>query len=62
MIAKDIQRIIASTDAQTATKEIINLCIKDKISLLESCIEHPTKPGYKRKDILEKIKIFKSLL
>lgn len=32
---------------------------EDIINLLESLVEHPTKPGYKRRDILKVIEQFK---
>ena len=32
---------------------------EEVITLLESLVEHPTKPGYKRKDILKVIEQFK---
>jgi len=35
--------------------------IKAQIEILESCIEHPNKPGYKRHDIINKIKALKQL-
>jgi hypothetical protein len=42
-------------------KVIYKLHLESQIELLETCIEHPTKPGYKRHDILDKIKQLKKL-
>jgi len=33
--------------------------IKAQIEVLELHIEHPTKPGYKRHDVLDRIKLLK---
>ncbi len=38
---------------------VIDLIRKFTIRELEDCIEHPTKPGYRRHDILNKIKLYK---
>jgi hypothetical protein len=32
---------------------------EDVINILESLVEHPTKPGYKRRDIMKFIEQFK---
>jgi hypothetical protein len=38
------------------------LIIQAQIDILSEHIEHPNKPGYKRKDILDKIKLLKNKL
>ncbi len=35
--------------------DITNYIAREQIKLLKSVIEHPTKPGYKRHDVLAKI-------
>ncbi len=51
-IDKLLQKIEAQHDSKT----------KDKIELLEKFIVHPNKPGYKRNDIVSKIKELKKQL
>lgn len=34
---------------------IHEIYLKSQIRILKSCVEHPTKPGYQRHDILKKI-------
>jgi hypothetical protein len=41
---------------ETSCKEIYKLHLESQLELLESLIEHPTKPEYKRYDVLDKIK------
>ena len=47
---------VSIEQAKIITKKIYNLCLQSQIDLLKECVEHPTKPGYKRHDILNKIK------
>lgn len=42
--------------------KIYRLHIQSQINLLEECVEHPRKPGYRRHDILYKIKNLKKKL
>lgn len=65
MTQQEIEKIIIDTNADEWTKpakEIYKLHLEDEIKLLESVLEHPTKPGYKRHDIIEKIKILQQEL
>ena len=41
-------------------KKIYKLHLQSQIDLLMEVIEHPTKPGYKRHDVLDKIKNLKN--
>lgn len=41
--------------------EVINIIRNFTIQELEKHIEHPSKPGYRRHDILDKIKQYKKL-
>lgn len=59
MNISDIDDLVNDRDC---TKVIYKLHLQSQIELLESCIEHPTKPGYKRHDILNKIKEVQKLL
>ena len=41
------------------SEDIYVLHIKDKIEMLERLVEYPTKPGYKRSDVIDEIKKLK---
>ncbi len=43
-------------------EELRKLIVEKQIEILSQHIEHPTKPGYKRHDIIDKIKNLKSEL
>lgn len=47
---------VSTEQAKIITRKIMKLHVQSQIDLLKGCIEHPTKPGYKRHDILDKIK------
>jgi len=47
---------------QTGIKEIQTLIIQAQIRILEEHIEHLTKPGYRRLDIIDKINRLKKEL
>jgi DNA-binding transcriptional regulator YhcF (GntR family) len=61
------QQIIDAIGGEDRFREIAKIKPKQErmyseeevITLLESLVEHPTKPGYKRKDILKVIEQFK---
>jgi len=44
------------------SNEIYELHLRDKIEMLERLVEYPTKPGYKRSDVIDEIKKLKSIL
>ena len=43
-------------------KKIYRLHLQSQIELLKEVIEHPMKPGYRRHDVLDKIKILEKQL
>lgn len=47
---------VSTEQAKIIAKEIYKLHIQSQIDLLKEFIEHPTKPGYKRHDVLDRIK------
>jgi hypothetical protein len=50
---------IVSFEAGAKSKWVEVERIKAQIEVLELHIEHPTKPGYKRHDVLHRIKLLK---
>ncbi len=59
-IERQVDRLIFIAGAES--KWIQAEKIKAQIEILEKHIEHPTKPGYKRHDVLNTIKSLKSQL
>jgi hypothetical protein len=53
---------VSTEQAKIITKEIIKLHLQSQIDLLTTVIEHPTKQGYKRHDVLDKINHLKKIL
>lgn len=47
---------ISTERAIIIVKQIEKIHLQSQINLLKKYVEHPTKPGYKRHDILNKIK------
>lgn len=47
---------VSTDQAKIITKKILKLHTQSQIELLKEFIEQPTKPGYKRHDILDRIK------
>lgn len=58
MNLSDIDNLI--NDRECA-KVIYKLCLESQIEVLESVVEHYSKPGYKRHDVLMKIKEVKKI-
>jgi hypothetical protein len=59
-IKNEIQEILENLDTNLHDEsyyvnKIFKLFIQSQIDLLKEFIEHPTKPGYKRHDVLKKI-------
>jgi len=46
---------VSTEQAQIITRKIKKLHLQSQIDLLSQFVEHPTKPGYRRHDVLEKI-------
>jgi len=53
---------ISTEQAKIVTNEITKLHLQSQIDLLSTVIEHPTKPGYRRHDVLDKINQLKKKL
>ena len=49
-------------DEEYYAKKIYKLHLQSQIDLLKEFIEHPMKPGYKRHDVLNRIKELEKLL
>ena len=47
---------VSTEQATILARKIHKLYIQSQIDLLKEFIEHPTKPGYKRHDVLDRIK------
>ena len=47
---------VSTEQAKIITRKIKKLFLQSQIELLKEFVEHPTKPNYKRHDILERIK------
>lgn len=52
----------AEFDWSIPAKKIYKLHLQSQIDLLKEVIEHPMKPGYRRHDVLDKIKILEKQL
>ena len=53
---------VSTEQAKIITKEIRKIHLQDQIDLLKEFVEHPTKPGYRRHDVLKKINLIKTQL
>ena len=65
MNKEDIETILTDylgISASITSTILYKKVLRDTISLLESVVEHPTKSGYKRHDVLDKIKKLKQEL
>lgn len=47
---------VSTNQAKIIAKEIKKFHLQSQIDLLKEVIEHPMKPGYRRHDVLDKIK------